>query len=157
MSKSKIANENRDEIRELFDSIHKGLKLCSTKELSGAIQGAIKQRLYEEHKNLDEINFILDSICQYYGIARHTLQTSKGRGQIQQAKKIAYCLLYFKLGMTIRYISKNIFDTKVHSSVGHAIRYFQKLNPKIKDEREFKEKYEVLQAKYIEYINKKGK
>ena len=57
-----------------------------------------------------KIDYALQMVCDEYNITRFTLIHTKDRGEIQDAKRIAYCLLHFDIGLTeVEYI-KNAFE-----------------------------------------------
>lgn len=78
---------------------------------------------------------------------KEILSKKSGSHGLSTSKKIAYQLLHFELGLSIRFISSNVFGYKYHNAVGKSIREFKKLNDKLKADREHLEKYEYLKNK----------
>lgn len=89
------------------------------------------------------IEFILNSVSAEFEISRRSLIYSAQRGNIQQAKQLAYCLLHFEVGLPVRYIGKRVFSV-AHPSVVRALKRYNNINLLVPADREFKEKYEKL-------------
>ncbi len=142
---------DKEELENLLKNIQEGLKKYSVKELNDAII----HFLGKKHDKTEEIEHILDIIATDYSISKRTLKTSKARGEIQDAKQIAYCLLHINLGLPIRYIAKRIFMYKWHNSVATGIHRYKRLNLNVKPDRQFKDKYDQFSSNLIDYITKK--
>ncbi len=146
-----MPGKNTD-LETLLKNIQEGLQTYSVQELNEAIVSFLSKK----HDKNAEVNFVLDEVAGMYSISRRTLTHSSARGEIQQAKKLSYCLLHYNVGLTIRHIAMRIFPNKFHNGVGVAIKEFRNLNEAIKFDREFKEKYELIQKKLMLFINKKN-
>ncbi len=144
-------NENK-EIVTLLKNIQEGLQHYTPEELNEALIQVISKK----HDKAPEIEFVLQSVCDEYGISRRTLIKSKARGDHQQARLLTYCLLHHNLGLTIRHIAHKIFG-KWPNSVQQAIKYHKNCNPKIPSEKQFLEKYEVLKIRLIKYTQEQNK
>lgn len=147
--------QDKAEIMELFKNLQRGIKKYTVKELNGALQQVLNN-VDQEDKQL-QITVALNAVCNEYEITRHELIYSTARGDMKQAKNIAYCLLHNELDLPIRYIAKNVFFLKWHNSVGIAIRYSKSLNPNIKPDREFKERMENTKVRMIQMLQSKNK
>ena len=143
----------KTELAVLFKNIHKGLKTYSVKELNKAIVEYLNKK--PDITNKEDIDFVLLLVCEEYNVTKRILINSTGRGKIQQAREIAYCLLHFDLGLTLRYIAKRIFF-KWHNTVAISCRHLKNVNVNLKPEKEFKDKYDFLQKKLFEYLTKKS-
>jgi hypothetical protein len=77
---------------------------------------------------------------------KEILSKKSSSHKLSDAKKITYQLLYFELGLSIRFIASNIFGYKYHNVVGKSIRDFKSLDSKLKADREHLEKYEYLKS-----------
>ena len=142
-----ISNSNQ----ELFKNIQKGLKYCTVGELNEAILNLLEDKSDKK----DEKEYILTIVCSHFGISKRALMKSKHRNGIMEARHLAFCLLHLELGMSTRHIASGVFDYQSHSRVAEAIRRYKSLDPVIKVDREFQEKYKNLQFKLITFINDK--
>lgn len=143
-------SEQNNEIEKLLKNIQEGLKRYSVKELNQAIISFLNKK----EDKLDEIEFILRIVSSEYNISIHTLKKENARGLIQEAKQIAYCLLHFNLGLSTRYIAKRVFFNW-HTSVYSGIKRFKEIDINLKQDREFMEKYQLLNQKMIEHFTQK--
>jgi hypothetical protein len=143
-------NEHK-EVEFLLKNIQEGIRLYGVKELNEAIT----KTLYKKTDKAEEIEFILNMICNEFNFSRHNLIKSKKHGTIQKARQLVYCLLYFDIGLSLREIG-NIFSKYVRS-VAIAIENYRKLNTQLKQDKEFFESYKKYQEKILVYINEKNK
>lgn len=140
--------EERTELQIFLDNISKGLSQMSVKQLNDVVITALNKK---EDIN-PEIDYVLTIVTNDFCITKTALMTGNARGTLQDAKQISYCLLHFVLGLSTYYISANIFNNW-QNSVSKGIQRFNKANPeKIKDDRDFIEKYNPLRDKLIQYI-----
>lgn len=142
----------KNEIIDLLKNLQSGLKKYTLSEFNDAINVLVKDG--KNYANKQHIDSIISEVCNEFGVTKNQLVYSNARGNITQAKNMAYCLLYFELNLPIRYISKRIFFKKWHGSVAIAVRVFKKLNTAIKPDREFMEKYQQIQQKIKQKTNK---
>lgn len=140
------------DIEYLLKNIQKGLKLYSIKELNRAIIEALNKK---DNKK-DEIDFVLDIVARNYAISLRSLQKENARGIEQDAKQMVYCLLYFNLGLSMRYISSKVFMCWP-TSVLKGIKRYRTANPAIKQDSEFLNTYNKLQKELLTYITTKNK
>ena len=127
-----------------------GLKNHSVKELNDALVVVINNK-YDKKADIDKVLLL---VSKTYEIGVRTLLSSKGRGRIQEAKQIAYCLLHINLGLSIRYIAARIFFNWP-SSVMIGIKRYKFANPKVKHDAQFLETYENLQDQLMKYLSNK--
>ena len=132
-------------------SFEAALKVYSVNELHEKLQ----KYLHKKQDRHQEIEFVITQVAKEFKISRRTLVHSQARGEIAMARRICYCLLYFKVGVTTRYIAHSIFGHKYHSSVSGATVEFKNLNSAVKVDREFLDKYNLIEAKYNEFIANK--
>lgn len=140
------------DIEGLLKNIQEGLKKYTIKELNQAIV----EFLNKKDDKTQEINYILEIVSQEFNISIRLLKQKNGRGDISEAKQVAYCLLHFNLGLSSRYIAERVFITQWHSVVHKAIVRFKSINLSLKPDREFMEKYEALNKKFIENFTSKN-
>lgn len=145
-------SSTRTELELLLHNISRGLKRYSIKELNIAISELLEKSSHGKH---EEIDFLLNQVCTQYNITRRILKNSREHGEVAVARKLSYCLLHDLLGLRQRYIAINLFD-RTPRAVFLGITYFRNLNPKIEDDRTFKERYDKLNKLFIEYIAKKN-
>jgi hypothetical protein len=139
--------KENEEVEYLLNNIQKGLKMYSVKELNNAI----KKILTKKDEKIDEINYILNIVCDHFDITLTQLKKKGARGKIIEAKQTAYCLLHFKIGLSIRYIATKIFNNWPNSiSIG--IKRFKNADVKIKQDVVFMNNYNKLQEQLIVYI-----
>ena len=134
-------SENR-EIKKLLKNIQEGLSLYSLQELNQALVTSLNKK----HEIAHEIDCVLDLVCGEFSISKTTLKTIHIRGDLQEAKQIAYCLLHHNLGLSIRYISERIFFNS-HTSVANGITKLKNADITHKQDKEFIERYNELQKK----------
>lgn len=136
------------QIESLFKHLQQGVKLYGVKDLNDAIS----KILYERNDLSKEIDFILNSVAVEFGITKEILIHSNKRGDYQQARQLAYCLLYLDLGLTLRQIAKDIFN-KYHRVVAIAIEYHKTLDETHPVDKKFIDSYKRQQEKLLNYIN----
>jgi chromosomal replication initiation ATPase DnaA len=139
-------SETKD-LELLLKNMQKGLKFFSIKELSDAIFSFLKSK---EEKST-EINLILNIVQNEFSISLNKLK-SNGRGEIIDAKQLAYCLLHYDLGLSVRYISSKVFDNWPNS-VFNGIKRLKNIDLNLKPDKLFFEKYKLMQNKYVEQLN----
>ncbi len=140
-------DENKD-LEILLKNLQDGLKNHSLKELNDALVVAINNK-YDKKADIDNVLLL---VCKNYKISIKTLLSSHARGEIQEAKQIAYCLLHINLGLSIRYIAKRVFFNWP-SSVMIGVKRYKFANPKVKDDAAFLETYNNLQQKLTMYLS----
>jgi chromosomal replication initiation ATPase DnaA len=140
-------SDNKD-LEQLLKNIQDSLKVYSIKELNQAIIVALN----EKHDKTIEINYILDIVSSHYKISIKQLKGRYGKGRIADAKQIAYCLLYFNLGIPIRQIAMKIFFNWP-TSVTIGIKRLKNADIKVKSDKEFKDTYQLLTEKLIKVIS----
>lgn len=143
-----IMNEQK-EVENLLKNIQEGLKLYSIKELNDAI---IKS-LYKKDEKSYIIDYVLNIVSDGEQISKRNLIKSNRRSNIQKARQITYCLLYFELGLTMRQIA-NIFSKYIRS-ISMPIENFKKLNLNLKQDIEFFNDYNKYKEKLKTFINSK--
>ncbi len=135
------------ELQSFFENTQQALKKVPLKELNSALVNLIKEKgetIGEIEK--ERVEKVLDLVAEEYSISKRTLQKSTARGNVQVARKMAYCLLHFDVGLNTRYIAKKIFD-KWQNSVSVAIQFYKRLDVKIPADKKFLNTYERLQLK----------
>lgn len=136
------------EIESLLKNIQEGLKKYTVQELNTAIVSFLNSK----HDKTQEIDFVLKIVCDEFQISKKILKSSKNaRGVLQEAKQIAYCLLHFNIGLSIRYISDRIFFNG-HTSVFIGVQKFKNADHEHKADKVFIETYNKLQTKLIENL-----
>ena len=137
------------EVESLLKNIQLGLQKYSVKELNLAIVSVLQKNGSQQK----EITYVLKIVSQKYKISVKTLTQSRSRGEIQNARMLSYCLLHDTLGLSIRYIAKNIFS-RWHNSVAAALKHYKELQPaKFKIDREFEDNLKECQTKLLTYLN----
>tara|TARA_R110001606_G_scaffold397588_1_gene574509 strand:+ start:1085 stop:1513 length:429 start_codon:yes stop_codon:yes gene_type:complete len=137
----------KQELETLLGNIQKGLKKYSVQDLNEAIVTFLNKK---NDKSL-EIEQVIKIVSKEYNVSKATLKNKNARGNLQEAKQIAYCLLHFNLGLSIRYVANNIFFCWP-TSVAVGIKKFKSAdNNHIQDKR-FIDKYEKLQTELINEI-----
>lgn len=144
--------EVKQELESLLKHITSGLKNHSIKELNAALV----EVLAKKGINTQEKHWIIDEVSKEYGITRHVLINSNEYGMVTTARKLAYCLLHDLLGLSQRHIALNIFK-KTPRIVHLAIDYYRNINIEIDEDKIFKDRFEKINLKFIEYINQKTK
>jgi chromosomal replication initiation ATPase DnaA len=141
--------DNKD-IEVLLKNIQEGLKIYSIKELNEAIIEALNKN----NNKREDIDFVLEKVAESYEVTVRNLKKSKARGLMQDAKQTAYNLLHLDLKLTIRQISGKIFFNN-SSSVFQGIKRLRGINVKLKQDKEFFEKYQYIQNQLNEYLTQK--
>jgi len=145
-------NEGKD-LEELLKSISEGLKKYTVKELNDAIVSFFNKK----DDKTKEIYYLLEIVSKEYETNISTLKKKNLRGDLSDAKQIAYCLLHFNLGLPTRYISEKIFKSKSHTVVHKAIIRFKNANVNLKPDKIFIEKYDKLSKEFIDTFAKQKK
>lgn len=100
----------------------------------------------ENNHDSVKVDFVLHSVCDYFGITKKTIMQSNLRGEKHDAKDICYCLLHYDVGLKVRYISRSVFFNWP-TSVSKGINRLRRINPKIKQDNKFLTDYNVLRGK----------
>lgn len=137
-------SNTKADLETLLHSIQEGLKNFTISELNEAIISFLNKK---NDKSL-EINYIIQIVSEHFNLTKVALQSKRARGINQEAKQIAYCLLHFNLGLSLRYISKRIFFNN-HNSVAIGIRRLKNADPKIKIDKGFLDNYNHLQERLL--------
>lgn len=138
---------NTKELGELFDNLKKISKSNGIQELNEALTLFFAKK----QDNSTEIDFVIQSVADEYSISVRTLKHSTARGQAQEAREVAYCILHLNLGITLRYISKRVFFKSSHTSINRVIVKFKDMGT-LQHELLFKEKYNKIKALLATYI-----
>jgi chromosomal replication initiation ATPase DnaA len=135
------------QVQTLLKYISDGIKLYGVKDLNDSL---IKT-LFQKTDKSAVVEFILDMICKDFDITRYKLIKSAQRGHSQKARQIAYCLLYFEIGLTLRAIG-NIFGKYVRS-VSIVIENYRLLKTNLKQDKEFLDLYANYSERVKEFLN----
>jgi len=128
-------------LSEFLKNLRKGLKVCDLEELNKTIEG-----LLEKIKNDDSvIEDVLNVVCEEYKLLRNELLHSTQRGEIQEARRIAICLMFFNSNISIRKIANGVFNREYHLFIQKAIKRHKTLNVNIKPDKQYKDKYDKLE------------
>jgi predicted DNA-binding protein YlxM (UPF0122 family) len=138
------------EVELLLKNIQQGLKCYSVKELNQAIISFLNK----EDDKTEEIDHVFSIVCDEYKTSPRTLKKNNVRGLLHEAKQIIYCVLYFNLGLSTRYIADRVFFNW-HGSVYQGIKKLKNCDANIKQDREFMTKYEKISSQFIENFLKK--
>jgi hypothetical protein len=139
----------KSEIISLLKNLQLSLKKYTIKELNEAMNKVLDSENKEQKDKEHQVALVLDTVCNQYSVSKQQLIYSKARGEMRQAKMIAYCVLHFQLELPIRYIAKRIFYLKWHNNVGIAIKHHNNLNPQIKPDKEFINKLEIIKQQVV--------
>lgn len=131
-----------NDLTDFLKNTEKALRNNTVKELNAAVVHFLRNK----DEKIEEAHLILQVVADEFSISKRVLQKSSARGKVETARKIAYCLLHFDLGLNTRYIAEKLFDRWVNS-VSNGIKYYKSLDMKIKQDKEFMSTYERLQLK----------
>lgn len=140
------------QIETLLTNIQQGLKKYSVAELNVALVKALNNK----HDKADIIEYVIKIVCKEFDITEYTLKHMTVRGNMQDAKHISFCLLYFDVGLTIRFIADNVFFNW-STSVANGIKRFKKCDIELKQDKEFLDRYNLLKTKLTIFLKKKNK
>lgn len=141
--------QENEELELLLKNIQQGLKKYSVKELNQALNVALRN----SSDNKYEIDCVLNIVTKHYKISVRSIKNAHTRGNIQDAKQIAYCLLHFNLGFPIRYIARRIFNNWA-GSVFNGIKRFKNAKADIKPDKEFLDTYDTLNKELLQLLKK---
>ena len=82
-----------------------------------------------------------------FGVKKDVFIAGRGKRDIHEARRYAFCVLHNQFGLPIRYIAKKVFKLKWHTSVSMVLQYQKSLNLNVKPDREFSEKLTDIQEK----------
>lgn len=146
-----MSKDNKD-IGILLKRISKSLEKISVQELSTAITAILKKK--DNSEKSIYIDYALQIVCEEFNTSKFSLIKSNERGEMQDAKRLAYCLLHYDLQISIRSIASSVFDC-YPNSIASGIKKLKNADVNIKHEKAFVEKYYSLQRKLIENITQK--
>ena len=138
---------DKREVETLLKNIQLGLKKYSVQDLNEAIVIFLNKK---NDKSI-EIDQVIILVCQEYNISKNTLKNKNARGNLQEAKQIAYCLLHFNLGLSIRHIATKIFFNWP-TSVYIGIKKYKTADKSHRQDKKFIDKYEKLQSTLVKQI-----
>jgi len=136
------------EIYRLLKKIRREHGYKSIEELNSAIMKLINKA--QDKSTI--INFVLDTVSQRYSTTRIKLVKSNSRGDMELARRTAYCLLNIEVGLSLAYISKRVFF-RSQPSISNGVKYLGECSYRIPCEREFLETYKKLQKELIIFID----
>lgn len=128
-------------VSSLLKNIQKGIKAYGLKELNSSLETLINNNSNKNKK----IEKIISIVCDEFKIERSVLLFSNERGEVQDARRIATCLLFFNAKVSVRAISKSVFERDWTLFVSKAIKRHRNINVAIKPDREYKERYDKLE------------
>ena len=143
---------DNEEIKKLLKNIQEGLRIYGLQELNEAIVNTLN----DKHDKTNDIDYVLNLVCEEFRISKKSIKSVNIRGNLQDAKQVAYCLLHFDLGLSLRHISERIFFNS-HTSIANGIMRFKNANVLVKQDKEFIDKYNTLQAKLKSKFAKQNK
>ena len=117
----------------------------------------LREQIDWKHQQHRFEKYILDLVCDTYKVSYRALVYSKSNPSVTRARQVAYCLLHYTLGLSVRHIAKRVFHFDHHNSVGSAINMYKKLNPKLAPDKEFKESIDMLREKVMTKIQESEK
>jgi chromosomal replication initiation ATPase DnaA len=142
----------RKDLQVFFKTLQQGLKKFSLQELNESIEGIVSDKNLRKREQKLKTDCVISEICNEFNVNRAELLKGRGKGQVQVARKYAYCILHHDLELPIRYIAKSVFQHQWHTSVSVVINYSKSLNMMVKTDREFAEKLENLRSRIQEKI-----
>ena len=139
---------NEKAVAKLLKNIALGLQKYKIDDLNEAICKIIAKKENQQA----EIDYVMKMVSRMYQITPSTLVKSRSRGDIQQARKLAYCLLHYTLGLSIRQVA-TLFN-RWHNSIASALRQYQSHQPtKFKMDQEFETKFRTCQKDLLQHMN----
>jgi len=132
------------ELETFLRNIQIGLKRYSLSELNQSIEEIVTDKNEKVKQRKVKVDMVINVICKHFAIDRDVFLNGRGKGVVQQARKLAYCILHNDFDLPIRYISQKVFSLKWHTSVSLAIQYSKTLNVDIKPDKEFMDKLNEL-------------
>ncbi len=132
-----------NELKDFLRNTEKALRNNTVEELNRAVVNFLKNK--DKDCKQGQINKVLQIVCSHYNISRRVLIEGPVRADLKNPRYLCYVILHTELQLPIRFIAARVFK-KWHNSIGVAINYFRKLDPKIKTDKEFLEIYEKLKV-----------
>lgn len=143
-------NEEKEELSLLLRNIHKALKLSNVKELNNAFSKLLNKKSVSTSK----VDVVLKCVCEEYNISLKQLLQSTERNVTSESRPIAICLLHFNLGYTTRNIATGVFGKKYKNFVLDALKRHKNLDANIKQDREYKMRYDKIETAIRTKLNK---
>jgi chromosomal replication initiation ATPase DnaA len=145
-----MENKN-NELSELFKNIQLGLKQYNVKEFNEIVLRTLKTKTRFDKS--EEVNYIVSIICEQYKISKRNFMTCRLGGNTTEARSIASCLFHFNLGLSQRHIAH--YYSVSPRIVNIAIKKYRNLDTNIKWDKEFKDNYDLMQAKFNRFLENK--
>lgn len=127
------------DLESFLENSAKAIRQTSVPRFFAAINEVMKTSI----ANSDSIDRVLLLVADEYDITVTTLKQSNARGKVQMARVTSFAILNYHLSIPQRHIAARIFN-KWPGSVVHGLRWFNKLDPKIEEHRDFLSIYERL-------------
>lgn len=141
---------DKEELSSLVKNIHKGLQTYGVKELNDALTSLLEKKSTKTKK----VEVVFQCVCNEYDINLKQLLYSTARKITGEARPIAIALLHFNLGLTFRKISRGVFERKYYTFVANAIKRHKTLDVSLKQDREYKERYDRIELAIKNKSNK---
>lgn len=149
LSKSEQVDQTEKvEVKKLLKNLQTGLRKFTLKEFNDSLSTILNK---SKDKNAG-IEYVFHLIQEKYGVSEKTLKYGKGRN-VTEAKQMSYCLFYFNLGLSTRYIALKIFQNW-QNSVQIAITRMKNADMNHKEDAKLLDTYNTLSEKLIQYIKK---
>lgn len=137
------------EINTLFSSLKKAIRRHGIETVNKELE-----IISGSNKEVDAVAIqVLKTVSSIYSVPLQKLINSSQRGETQIARRAAVCYLYFNMNLTVRYISLQVFGKNNHTFVQASITKHRGLDEKIKDDKEYLDKFKQIENK----LNKKIK
>lgn len=132
-------------ISALFNSIQKGIEIYGAQQYVESLEKMVV--------NNDKNSFIentISAVCSVCSVSKNELLKNNPKGHLQDARDICVCVLHLKYGLSIRKISKDVFNRNSFTFVTNAIKRYRSVNPKFELDVLFLNKYNKVTYKLDE-------
>lgn len=127
------------EVEKLFDTLKETVKSSSVKELNKKLSSYLSLK----NQTKEQVEVVLNNVCKEFKITEQLLMNRHTRGDVQQARHIAYYILHKELKLSIGFIANNIFNNN-KASVWAGIKRYETANPKVQTDKDFVERTDKL-------------
>jgi chromosomal replication initiation ATPase DnaA len=133
----------KQEVSRLLNNIQKGINAIGISRLNTALCTILLQ---EDGKD-KAITLVIATVCDDFNVAPATIKNKYASAEAMRAREMCFCILHYEFNIPTRAISRAVMGNENHTTVFQIIKRYRTINENIKDDREFKNRYDKIFSK----------
>jgi len=134
----------------LAEKMYDSIKIYGSKTVLSKLNELQIKTPHNKNTNDSLLNKIINSVCVEYSVEPNALRKSRVLGNVRYARTTCILLLQKHLSLSVANITR-IFGRDSHSVISLSIKEFHEMKPTIKHHKDFIDKYNLLDAKIVDY------